>query len=106
MDVNVHPAKIEIRFINERPVFDAVYHAVKSALEAGDAPKRAVLPAKVPVAPPKPDEARPDRPLTAKGLAGQIASKVEEPSRPGTSRRSRQVNRFRRRCSRPGVPRF
>ncbi len=32
IDVNVHPSKIEVRFINERPVFDAVYHAVKSAL--------------------------------------------------------------------------
>lgn len=32
IDVNVHPAKIEVRFANERPIFDAVYHAVKSAL--------------------------------------------------------------------------
>ncbi|MDO4459428.1 MAG: DNA mismatch repair endonuclease MutL [Clostridia bacterium] len=39
VDVNVHPAKLEIRFTNERPVFDAVYHGVKSALTAGDTPK-------------------------------------------------------------------
>ena len=36
VDVNVHPAKIEVRFINERPIFEAVYHGVKSALLAGD----------------------------------------------------------------------
>lgn len=40
IDVNVHPAKIEVRFINERPVFDAIYHAVKSALQQGDVRKQ------------------------------------------------------------------
>ena len=39
VDVNVHPAKMEVRFVNERPIFDAVYHGVKSALQAGDRPK-------------------------------------------------------------------
>ncbi len=39
VDVNVHPAKMEIRFANEQPVFDAVYYGVKSALREGDSPK-------------------------------------------------------------------
>lgn len=40
IDVNVHPAKIEVRFINERPVFDAIYHAVKTALQQCDERKQ------------------------------------------------------------------
>ena len=33
VDVNVHPAKTEVKFSNERRVFDLVYQAVKYALE-------------------------------------------------------------------------
>ena len=41
-DVNVHPAKTEIKFASERDVFRAVYYAVKNALET--APDETLLP--------------------------------------------------------------
>ncbi|MBR2466498.1 MAG: DNA mismatch repair endonuclease MutL [Clostridia bacterium] len=34
VDVNVHPAKLEVKFSDERTVFEAIYYTVKSALEA------------------------------------------------------------------------
>lgn len=33
VDVNVHPAKTEVKFVNEKSIFSAIYYGVKSALE-------------------------------------------------------------------------
>ncbi len=33
VDVNVHPAKLEVKFSNERLIFESVYYAVRGALE-------------------------------------------------------------------------
>ena len=37
VDVNVHPAKLEVKFSNEKPVFEAVYYTVRTALESNSA---------------------------------------------------------------------
>ncbi len=36
VDVNVHPAKTEVRFADEKRIFNAIYYCAKSALDEGD----------------------------------------------------------------------
>lgn len=75
VDANVHPAKIEVRFVNEKPVFDAVYHGVRSALEGESAPKQATFTA--PVRPP--EAVIPPRPSTAHTIAKTVSERPMPP---------------------------
>ncbi len=54
VDVNVHPAKTEVKFANEKQIYDVAYHAIRNALftqEKAEAPKVPVPPVSAAPAP-------------------------------------------------------
>lgn len=85
VDANVHPAKIEVRFVNEKPVFDAVYHGVKSALEGDSAPKQATFTAPVR----QPEAIITPRAATARTIAQSVSERPAPPPKPTPAWQSR-----------------
>lgn len=76
VDANIHPTKTEVRFTNEKIVFDAVYFAVKNALMGYDESREIKLnsaPARVE------SIQQPERARTTEPLRTASAQVVEEP---------------------------
>lgn len=76
VDANIHPTKTEVRFTNEKIVFDAVYFAVKNALMGYDESREIKLNA----APARVENIQqPERARTTEPLRTASAQVVEEP---------------------------
>ncbi len=72
VDVNVHPAKMEVKFSAEKPVFEAVYYAVRQALEQNI---------------PRPEFAIPDKAPVTPGRVSDMTTPVEIERQPSLGRR-------------------
>ena len=77
VDVNVHPAKTVVKFLNEKQIFDLVYHAASDALDRDGAPEPLHTSPKPTAQAPKPQEFY--RSMTAQEWRAQNEVKRPEP---------------------------
>ncbi len=81
VDVNVHPAKMEIKFTREKDVFRALHNTIKSALEADDQISRHP-PAQRPEPEPAPEQMRISAPAPKGEFMSEASSFAQTPPLP------------------------